>query len=168
MVTKAIVKANKLCDRFGIDTMTCGNVIAFAMKAYEIGRLKLDYPLNFGDDDIVMSLIEKIAKKQDLGEVLALGVRGAAEKLGLQDIAVHVKELELAGYDPCGLKGAGLQYVTSSRGACHNRASVYALESRGGVVDRFTTDGKPALVADWEERIALIDSVIICNFKEHS
>ncbi len=160
---KVIAKANELCDKFGIDTMTCGNVIALAMRAYELGKLKADIAPKFGDDDSVMLLIEKIAKREGLGETLALGVRGAAEKLGLQDIAVHVKGQELSGYDPRGLKGAGLMYVMSPRGACHNRSSVYALESRG-VVDRFVIDGKAALVADWDERNVLIDSMIICNF----
>jgi aldehyde:ferredoxin oxidoreductase len=160
---KAIAKANELCDRFGIDTMSAGNLIAFAMKAYESGQLNTDYKLNFGDDDSVMMLIEKIAKKEGLGETLALGIKGAADKLGLQDIAVHVKGLEPAGYDPRGLKGSGLMYAVSTRGACHCRSSIYALESRGAV-DRFATDGKAALQVNWEERLTLVDSLIICNF----
>ncbi len=160
---KAIAKANELCDRVGIDTMTTGNVIALAMDAYEAGRLKTDFPIKFGDPNIVLSLIEKIAMRKGIGQVLAEGVKKAAEELDLEDLAIHVKGLEPPGYDPRGLKGAGLSYVTSTRGGCHNRASVYALESRGQV-DRFAVEGKAGLVVDWEEKLALLDSLIICNF----
>ncbi|MBM4237260.1 MAG: aldehyde:ferredoxin oxidoreductase, partial [Euryarchaeota archaeon] len=94
---KAIAKANEVCDRLGLDTITAGNVIGFAMRAFELRKLDSSFPIRFGDEEVAMKLLEMIAQRQDLGDILADGVRAAAKTLGLDDIAVHVKGLEPPG-----------------------------------------------------------------------
>jgi len=160
---RAIAKMNDICDRLGMDTITAGNVVAFAIEAYKRGKLQSETPLEYGDPEVVLDLLGKTAARQGLGDVLAEGVRRASEILGLNDIAVHVKGLEPAGYDPRGLKGMALAYGTSSRGACHLRSTEYIFELRG-VVDRSTTAGKAGLVKEYEDRFAMFDSLILCRF----
>lgn len=160
---EAIAKMNDACDRLGMDTMTAGNVAAFAIEGYERGRLQSERPLRYGDTEAVLDLIRKIAARQGVGNLLAEGVRQASKTLGLQDIAIHIKGLEPAGFDPRGLKGMALAYATSQRGACHLRSTEYIFELRG-VVDKSSTAGKASLVKEYEDRFAIYDSLIICRF----
>jgi aldehyde:ferredoxin oxidoreductase len=159
----AIVKINDVCDRLGLDTISTGNVVSFAIEAYERGVLHIDKPIQYGNSESVLDLIEKIALRQGIGNILAEGVKRASEILGLQEIAVHVKGLEPAGYDPRGLKGMALSYGISSRGACHLRSTAYIFELRG-VVDRASVEGKAVLVKEYEDRFAIFDSLILCRF----
>jgi aldehyde:ferredoxin oxidoreductase len=160
---EAIAKMNDACDRLGMDTMTAGNAVAFAIEAYGRGRLQSEMPLRYGDAEAVLDLIGKMAARQGVGNLLAEGVTKASETLGLQDIAIHVKGLEPAGYDPRGLKGMALAYATSQRGACHLRSTEYIFELRG-VTDKSSTAGKASLVKEYEDRFAIYDSLIICRF----
>jgi aldehyde:ferredoxin oxidoreductase len=161
---KAVAKANDLCDRLGIDTMETGNVVALAMEACELGKMKMENPVRYGEPDSALDLIEKIGRREGpAGTILSEGVRGAANLLGISDIAIHVKGLVPAGYDPRGLKGMGLGYAVATCGASHLRSNIYAPESRG-VVDRFATDGKPALLKELEDRMIILDSAIACHF----
>jgi len=159
----AIAKINEVCDRIGVDTITAGNVIGFAMRAYELGRMKADFPIEFGDDKAVLKLLDMISRREGIGEVLSLGVREAASRLGLEDIAVHVKGLEPPGYDPRAYNGMALSYAIGVRGADHLRSAAYGAES-AGISDRFAVLGKGAFVKDQEDKLAIIDSMIVCCF----
>jgi aldehyde:ferredoxin oxidoreductase len=161
---KAICKINDLCDRYGLDTISTGNVIAFAIEAYKRGKLKTEFPLDYGDPETIISLIELIAKREGIGNILAEGVKKASEKLSLKDLAIHVKGLELPGYDPRGLKAVSLAYAIATRGACHLRACAYAFEL-DGIFDRFSMDLKKVdILIDWEDRFTIFDSMLLCRF----
>lgn len=160
---KAIAKINEVCDNLGLDTITSGNVIGFTMRAYELGRLNSEFPVKFGDDDVVLKLLNMITKRKGLGNVLAEGVKSASKTLGLEDIAVHVKGLEPPGYDPRGYNGMALSYAVGVRGADHLRSTAYAYEMRG-VADRFAVTGKGTFVKNLEDKLAVIDSSILCCF----
>jgi aldehyde:ferredoxin oxidoreductase len=159
-----IAKINDYCDKFGIDTITTGNVVSFAIEAYKRGRLKSDVALEFGDPESVYYVMEKIVKREDFGDMLANGVRSAAEKLGLSDLAIHVKGLEPAGYDPRALYGMALGFMTSVRGACHLRSTAYMFDLRGVSGDRLAPEKKAEIVKEYEDRFAIYDSFILCRF----
>lgn len=161
---KAVAKANDLCDRLGIDTMETGNAVALAMEACELGKMKMENPIRYGDADAALDLIGKIGRREGpTGAMLSEGIRRAADMLGMSDIAIHVKGLVPAGYDPRGLKGMGLGFAVATIGASHLRSNMYAPESRG-IVDRFATEGKPALLKELEDRMVILDSAIACHF----
>jgi aldehyde:ferredoxin oxidoreductase len=164
---EAIAKVNEVCDRYGLDTITSGNIIAFAMDLREKGILpseKLGIDLRFGDIEGTLKLLKMISYRVGIGNTLALGVRAAAKKIGkeAEEIAIHVKGLEPAGYDPRGLLGMALSYAVASRGADHLKSCVYSPEL-GGKVDRFSYD-KASLVKDLEDRYAVSDCMVFCRF----
>jgi aldehyde:ferredoxin oxidoreductase len=156
-----IIHLNDLCDRLGIDTITAGNLAGLTIEASRRGRIeeKLDY----GDTDAIAALLEKIAYRQGIGTILAEGIRHAAARWGLEDIAIHVKGMEPAGYDPRVLKGMGLGYATSDRGACHLRGTFYKAEL-SGMIDPDQIDGKAELFIDFEDRLIVSDCLITCRF----
>lgn len=156
-----IAHLNDLCDRLGMDTITAGNLCAFTMEAVERGRL--DYPLRYGDAEGAAELLGRIAAREGIGALLAEGIRAAAKAWGLEAIAVHVKGLEPAGYDPRLLKGMGLGYATSDRGACHLRSTFYKPELTGAVSPD-QIEGKAALFIDFENRLTIFDTLILCRF----
>jgi aldehyde:ferredoxin oxidoreductase len=156
-----IVHLNDLCDRLGLDTITAGNLSAFAIEASQRGRI--DEKLEYGDPDAVADVLHKISRREGIGDVLADGIREAARQWGLEDIAVHVKGMEPAGYDPRALKGMGLAYAVSDRGACHLRTTFYKAEL-AGLIDPDTTDGKAEMLIDFEDRCTLFDCMILCRF----
>lgn len=158
-----VAKVNEICDRLGMDTITGGNVIGFAMRAYELDRLGSDFPIEFGDTEVTLRLLDMIAHRKGLGDDLAEGVRGAGERLDLEDIAVHVKGLEVPGYDPRGYNGMALSYAVGVRGADHLRSAAYGPEGQG-LHDRFMVSGKGVFVKQMEDKLAMVDSMIICNF----
>jgi aldehyde:ferredoxin oxidoreductase len=149
-----LIKASELCDRFGMDTITAGNIIAFWMSSGKV---------DFGDSEKIIELIRKIAFREDEGDVLAEGVKRAKDKLRLEIEAIHVKGLEPAGYDPRGLFGMALAYATSPRGACHMRSCAYR-PNLTGKLDRFSIEGQAALVKDFEDFYAVVDSMVFCRF----
>ncbi|MBW2109646.1 MAG: aldehyde ferredoxin oxidoreductase family protein [Deltaproteobacteria bacterium] len=156
-----IIYLNDLCDRLGMDTITAGNLCGLAIEAARRGRI--DDEVDYGRPELVASLLKKIAFRQGVGDVLARGIRVAARHWNLEDIAVHVKGLEPAGYDPRVLKGVGLGYATSDRGACHLRATFYKPEL-SGMIDPQATEGKATLFVDYEDRLTLFDTLILCRF----
>ncbi len=159
-----VTVAHYLCDKYGMDTITAGNCIAFAMDLYEKGILKSDIPIKFGDPEIVVKLIEMIAFRRGIGDLLAEGTREMERRLGVEGYAVHMKGLEPAGYDVRGLKGVALAYSVSARGACHMRASFYDFELKG-LIDRFSYEERKAeLLKDREDWIAVMDSLVLCRF----
>lgn len=152
---------NDLCDRLGLDTMSAGNIAAFAAEARLRGRISFDIGPN--NPDAVAELLTLTAERKGIGDLFARGIREAAAELGLEDIAVHVKGLEPAGFEPRVLKGMGLSYATSARGACHLRGTFYKAEL-SGEVDADAVFGKARAVIDYEDRAALFDCLILCRF----
>lgn len=152
---------NDLCDRLGIDTMSAGNLAAFAVEARKRG--KLDFDIDYNQPDRMAELFRLIADRQGIGELLANGIKEAARVLGLEDLAVHVKGLEPAGFDPRVLKGMGLSYATSARGACHLRGTFYKAEL-SGQMPKEQIEGKAKLHIDYEDRAAIFDSLVLCRF----
>jgi aldehyde:ferredoxin oxidoreductase len=160
---KSIAKVNEVCDLLGLDTISAGNTIGFAMRAYELGRIQSPFPIKFGDEEVTLKLLDMMAKREGIGNTLADGVRMASKSLGLDDLAVHVKGLEPPGYDPRGYNGMALSYAVGVRGADHLRSTVYAYEMRN-VSDRFMVSGKAAFVKGLEDKLAVVDSMVICCF----
>lgn len=156
-----VLHLNDLCDRLGMDTITAGNLVAFAMEASKMGKFPESIP--YGNTAAADNLIRQIAAREGTGAILSDGIVSAAKTLGLEDMAVHVKGMEPAGYDPRVLKGMGLAYGTSDRGACHLRATFYKPEL-AGMIDKNTVDGKAALFIDFEDRATLFDSLVLCRF----
>jgi aldehyde:ferredoxin oxidoreductase len=156
-----IAYLNDICDRLGIDTITAGNLCAFAIEAAK--RRRIDYPIDYGEVDAIAELLHKIASREDIGEILSQGIRQAARKWDLEDIAVHVKGLEPPGYDPRVLKGMGLGYATSDRGACHLRATFYKPELSGMIPPEQIED-KAELFVEFEDRLTIFDTLILCRF----
>lgn len=158
---KSIIKAAELCDRYGVDTISTGNAIAFLMACSEKGEV--DENVKFGDGDKVIELVKKIALRKGIGDILAEGTKRASEILRVSVEPIHVKGLEPAGYDPRGLYGMALGYAVSPRGACHMRSCAYR-PNLAGVVDRFSPEGQAALVKDLEDMYCVVDSFVLCRF----
>jgi aldehyde:ferredoxin oxidoreductase len=156
-----IIYLNDLCDRLGMDTITAGNLVAFAIEAS--GRGKIKEGLSYGDVDGIAEVLTKIAYRKGVGRILSEGVRSAAEAWGMEEKAIHVKGLEPAGFDPRVLKGMGLAYATSDRGACHLRATFYKSEL-SGQIDPQQIKGKAKLFVDYEDKMTLFDLLILCRF----
>jgi len=163
-----VLNAAQLCDTYGLDTISAGGTVAWAMECGERGLLpdaqKLG--LRFGAPEGVSAAIAAIAERRGIGALLAEGSRRAAAKLGgnTMDWAMHVKGLELPGYEPRSLKTMALGLAVSPRGACHNRSGAYEADF-SGVVDRFRADSKRgSLVAASEDFAATLDSLIVCKF----
>jgi aldehyde:ferredoxin oxidoreductase len=156
-----IIYLNDLCDRLGMDTITAGNMAAFAIEASK--RKKIKEKLVYGDADGIADLLTKIAYRKGSGRILSEGVRHAAEVWKMEDQAIHVKGLEPAGFDPRVLKGMGLAYATSDRGACHLRATFYKSEL-SGQIDPGRVKGKAKLFVDYEDKMTLFDALILCRF----
>lgn len=156
-----IAYLNDLCDKLGLDTITTGNLCSLAIEASRLGRI--DEKLDYGNPDQVAGIIRDIVDRRGVGEILALGIRRASRELGLEDIAIHVKGLEPAGYDPRYFKGMGISYAVSDRGACHLRTTFYKAELSGlSAPDELRN--KIALLLDFENRLTIMDSLILCRF----
>ncbi len=156
-----IIYLNDLCDRLGMDTITAGNLAAFAIEASKNKKIKDN--LQYGDVDGIAEVLTKIAYRKGVGKILSEGVRHAAKVWGMEETAIHVKGLEPAGFDPRVLKGMGLAYATSDRGACHLRATFYKSEL-SGQIDPDQIKGKAKLFVDYEDKMTLFDALILCRF----
>jgi aldehyde:ferredoxin oxidoreductase len=158
---KEIAYLNDICDRVGMDTITTGNVTAFAIMASRRG--KIDYKVDFGEVDRIAELIRMIALREGIGDLLAEGVRHAARELDLEDIAIQVKGLEPPSFDPRYLKGMGLGFAVSDRGACHLRTTFYKPEL-SGLIPPEQIEGKAAMLLEYEDRLTIYDTLILCRF----
>jgi aldehyde:ferredoxin oxidoreductase len=156
-----IMYLNDICDRLGMDTISAGNLVAFTIEAAKQGKIKLK--IDYGDVDAIAKLLEDIAFRRGIGDILAKGIQKTALEWAMEDQAIHVKGLEPAGYDPRVLKGMGLAYGISDRGACHLRATFYKPEL-SGMVDPDQIQGKAAIFTEWEDRLTLFDALILCRF----
>ena len=150
-----------LCDRLGMDTITAGNLCAFAIEAVKRG--KIDHDIDYGDVEGIEKLLHMIARRQGIGDVLAHGIKHAARLWDLEEIAVHAKGLEPAGYDPRVFKGMGLAYGVSDRGACHLRSTFYKPEL-AGMSPMDILQGKAELLIDFEDRLTIFDTLVLCRF----
>lgn len=165
----AIIKGVSLCNQYGMDAISAGVIVAFAMDCHEQGILsheELGVDAHFGSVDALLTLLEKMGKREGIGDILADGVRIAAQKIGkgAEKLAQHIKGLEVTGYDLRCLKTAALGFAVSFRGADHNRHGAYAFDVKGKV-DRLKAEkGRGKLVRDMEDVYALIDSFIVCKF----
>jgi len=165
---EVVLQAAHLCDLYGLDTISTGGTLAWAMECNERGLLpeaqKLG--LRFGHADSLFRILRMIAEREGLGALLAEGSRRAALETGSDSCywAMHVKGLELPGYEPRSLKTMALGLAVSPRGACHNRSGAYEADF-SGEVDRLRADrGRGALVAASEDFAAVLDSLVICKF----
>ncbi len=166
---EAIARYNLLCDKLGLDTISTGDAIAFAMECYEKGVITKEdldgLELTFGNVEAYIEMPNLIAYRKAVGDVLAEGVRRAAEKIGKGShrFTVQVKGLEYPGYEPRGSIGMALAYATSDRGACHLRAWPASSEVFGDV-DPFTTEGKAQMVINDQNQNSAKWSLVVCDF----
>ncbi len=166
----AIIKGMELCNYYGIDAISAGVIAGFVMDCYENGILSQTdlggIDAHFGSSEALIQLLEKMGKREDIGDILAEGVRIAGQKIGkgAEKLAQHIKGLEVTGYDLRCLKTAALGFAVSFRGADHNRHGAYAFDVKGKV-DRLKAEkGRGKMVRDMEDVYALIDSFIVCKF----
>jgi len=162
------VNTNAMCDYYGIDTISTGVCIAFACELFEKGIISTSdtegLELCWGKKEALFSLIQKIGKREGIGRMLGEGVKRAAENIGgkADSYAMHIKGLELAGYDPRGVKGYALSMATSNIGGSHMYGR--PRDELSGKVDPFTEKGKGASIAQVQKEQALEDSLIACTF----
>jgi len=177
---EAITMANFMCNEYGIDTISAGNTVGFAMECYEKGILTKEQTdgleLKFGDGQVVVGLMEKIGKREGVGDLLAEGVRIMSEKLnkGSEKFAMHVKGLELPAYDPRAAKICGLGYVTANRGGDHITGYVegptfldtpFLVIDESKIEDAFEINPKEAKVlVDQENALTFFDLAGCCKF----
>ena len=164
----AIVAAAQICDEAGMDTMTAGACIGFAMECFEKGLISLKdtdgIPLRFGNDQAMIAMLKKIVNLEGLGKLLAEGVRKASQEIsGSASFAMQVKGLELGGYECRGSNGQALQYAINNRGGCHH---AYGLVARNEMPagTGLEIKGKGELVKKSAIARILCDSIIMCTF----
>ncbi|MDE3077034.1 MAG: aldehyde ferredoxin oxidoreductase family protein, partial [Chloroflexota bacterium] len=161
----AVLQAAELCDRYGMDTISTGATIAWAMESAERGLLDLPQ-LRFGGSQALLDVVELISHREGIGDLLAEGSRRAAAEVGGGSAAwaMQVKGLEMPGYEPRSLKTMALGLAVGPRGACHNRSTAYEYDF-SNEVDRFAAGPERGrIAADSEDRSAVIDSLILCKF----
>ena len=161
----AVLRASQRCDELGLDTISTGGTIAFAMECVERGWL--DEPwLTFGSGEALLHAIELIGSRDGLGRLLADGSRAAAHAIGHNSIAIapQVKGLEMPGYEPRALQTMALGLAVGARGADHNRSGAYEVDFSDKVDRRHVTLDAVRHAIDTEDRAALMDSLIICKF----
>ncbi len=159
-----IARWNDLLNRYGLDTITTGSVIGYAMELTEKGIIKSG--LSFGHPEGIDEIIEDIAHRQGLGDELAEGTKRLAEKYGGGDFAIQVKGLEMAAYDPRGCTGQGLGFATANRGACHLSGSTHAIEV-GSYLSPHGTKGKAQFVKFMQDLTDAVNSAIFCIQTEY-
>ena len=161
----AVLTASARCDDLGLDTISAGGTIAWAMECAERGLIDAPW-LRFGDAGALLKALDLIGARDGLGDLLAEGSRRAAQRVGhgSQDLAPHVKGMEMPGYEPRTLHAMALGLAVNARGADHNRSGAYEADLSGDL-DRL--DGGAAHVAaavQTEDRAAVMDSLILCKF----
>jgi aldehyde:ferredoxin oxidoreductase len=161
----AVLRAARLCDDLGIDTISAGGTIAFAMECVDRGWL--DEPwLTIGDGDALLRALELVGAREGLGNLLAEGSRRAADVIGHGSVAFapQVKGLEIPGYEPRGLQTMALGFAVGARGADHNRSGAYEVDFSDKVDRRRVTLDAVRHAIDTEDKAAIMDSLILCKF----
>jgi aldehyde:ferredoxin oxidoreductase len=167
---ESIIFMDMYCDKMGLDTMSLGVTISFAMECFEKGLITKEdtggLDLSWGNHRVLRDMADLIVQRKGLGAVLADGVKRASKRIkGSERFAMHVKGLEMGGYDPRGAKGQGLSFATSTRGGCHHAGGyIVGPEVLVSAVDRFTTEGKAQLVKECRNSRVVYDSAILCTF----
>ena len=165
----AVIAADEVCNQLGMDTITAGNMVAFAMELFERGLVGPEdndgLDLRFGDAEGLLRMLDMIARRRGLGALLAGGVRGVlAARPEWEPYLVHVKGMPFPAYDPRGFHGMGLAYATSTRGACHNVGGyTVSAELLSDKHDRYAVSGKGIMVKQLQDNRAYVDSVGICT-----
>lgn len=161
----AVLAASQKCDELGLDTISAGGTIAFAMECVERGLLDAPW-LKFGDGVAMLRALDEIITGEGLGPQLALGSRRLAVALGGDaiDFAPQVKGLEIPGYEPRALQTMALGFAVGSRGADHNRSSAYDVDFSDAVDRRDVRPEQARLAVETEDKAALLDSLILCKF----
>ncbi|MDY6965711.1 MAG: aldehyde ferredoxin oxidoreductase family protein [Halobacteriota archaeon] len=174
-----VLKENDMCNSLGLDTLSTGNVIGFAMECFEKGLISVEdtdgLDLKFGNGEAAVSLIEKIVKREGFGDLMAEGVKRASEKIGKgsEKFAMHMKNMEMSSYDCRGAYGQALGYATSNRGGSHMQSWVvlsestkmaFPIEVDWELTDRMSPKGKPNLVKKTQDWMAAVNSTVLCIF----
>lgn len=172
---QAITHLGDLCDRYGLDSISMGNVLGLAYLLFEQGRITEretgGLSLRWGDIRPVEILIAQTARREGFGALLAQGARGLGQVFGAEDLAVEVKGLEVPYHDPRGVAGMALSYATSPRGACHNQSDFFMVElgqssEELGIpyLDRHQVEGKARYVAVHQNWRTVCNSLVLCYF----
>lgn len=175
---EVIGRCNELCNDYGLDTISAGNTIAFAMEAFEKGLLTerdLDgIRLTWGNGDAMIALLHKIGTRQGIGDILADGTRPAAERLGKDfgDMVVEVKGVEIPMHDPRAYWSNAVNYAVANRGACHMEGVTFTVESGlpfpdlgyTAPMDPYITEGKAQLAVKMHDLMVLYDGLGVCKF----
>ncbi|MEW6082329.1 MAG: aldehyde ferredoxin oxidoreductase family protein [Bacillota bacterium] len=167
---QALALANQLAEDYGMDTISAGGVIGFAMECAEKGILAKgalgEEPLRFGNGATVTLALHRIARREGVGDLLAEGVKRASAHLGQGSgvFAMHVKGMEFAAWMPARMRGIALAFATSNRGACHKRAPVGA--EIMGFMPMESTQGKAAVVKEIQDKVNAVFTLISCRFAE--
>ncbi len=166
----ALTYCNFLCNEDGLDPISFGATVAAAMELFENGQLTLEdtggIDLRFGNAEALVRVAELTARGEGFGQEIGLGSKRLCEKYGNPDLSMTVKGQEFPAYDPRGLQGMGLTYATSNRGACHLRSYTVSSEVLGVPVktDPLVTEGKAAMVKEFQDATAAVDSSGLCVF----
>ena len=175
---RAVSKANEVCNRYGMDTISAGSCVAMAMECREHGLLSVrdldGIALDWGNADAVIEILHRIGKREGVGRMLGEGTRRMANEIGSYAIefAVQVKGMEAPAHDPRAKNSLALGYSTSNRGGCHLQAFVYDFEHQARLpdmgitepLDRFAVDGKAVSVVRMENLMSMCDSLCTCKF----
>lgn len=165
----ALAKAHDLCEKYGMDTLSAGCTIAFAMECFERGLLTekdIGFPLPFGSAQGILKLLELIAKREGVGDLLADGTRIASQQLGggSERFAMNVKGMEFAAWMPQRMMGVALTFAVSNRGACHKRGPMGAELS--GALPMESTEGKAAIVREIQDQVNALFTLVGCRFAD--
>ncbi len=175
---EVIARCNELCNDYGLDTISAGNTIAFAMEAFEKGLLTVadlsGIQLVWGNGDAMIALLHKMGRREGIGDILADGTRRAAERLGKEfgDMLVEVKGVEVPMHDPRAFWSNAVNYAVANRGACHMEGVTFTAESGlpypdlgyTAPMDPYITDGKAQLAVKMHDLMVIYDGLGICKF----
>jgi aldehyde:ferredoxin oxidoreductase len=161
----AVLSASERCDALGLDTISAGGTIAWAMECAERGLIDAPW-LRFGDGGALLRALDEIGARTGLGDLLAEGSRRASAEVGgeARSLATHVKGLELPGYEPRTLQAMALGMAVNARGADHNRSGAYEADLAGGHDRLAGGEAQAAAAIMTEDRAAVMDSLILCKF----
>jgi aldehyde:ferredoxin oxidoreductase len=174
---EAVQRAYDLCNRYGMDSISTGAVISFAMEAYEKGLITQadtgGIDLKWGNTEAMLQMTQEIGMRQGFGQVLGDGVKIVAEHVGgiAMEYAIHVKGLSLPAHDPRHKNGIALEYATANRGACHTTAVMASVSPETSVPDlgisginNFDIEGTGTIVAKMQNFMCLVDSLVCCKY----
>ena len=163
--SETVLRASQRCDQLGLDTISTGGTIAFAMECVARGWLNERW-LTFGSSEALLQAIDAIGSRRGIGDLLAEGSRRAAHAIGHDSISIapQVKGLEIPGYEPRALQTMALGFAVGARGADHNRSGAYEVDFSEKVDRRHATLDAVRHAIDTEDKAALMDSLILCKF----